>query len=618
MIKFIKILKKIQGDDTDSRDEDLKRLLLKQRDSNQKDLLPSAIKITQGAKEKAFLFGPEVEKIGESAYEWYGFLLGNIGDTQHIVREIILAQDQDVSGGHVRVEGVNVARANQEVKEINKARGKNYQIIGWTHSHADIAPYPSNTDDNNNYTVLNSVSLNTEVATPRSLDLIEGKLSHQVLEDRLLVKGEDITDGYIEYLLKDDAAAIGLLNKYCISFDGKDPKHVALELLNDLLEISKFDIKEPKIAGFCYSIIFNNKRSEPYAEMAVIEESRLSKSNRKYNAKLPLITISVEDDISFNVEELNTEIDKKIKFPRKSKTISKKSITPSTVDIRKNIVNPTATSNERPKVTVDRERIEENINRLFAEKVIQYTFTHNNMYSKYMRTVISKVIIDKKNLVDAIRCSGYIETGLNTLPIFQGTVVDSIKSVIDKDIETEKEREDVFNFMFEFTKGDIVERNRLIEKYVPKFLGVDDNIINFARESLRYAESYKPNDKYSTWMSIVLKEFVKHDGITLEESISIVGKADTNHHDIWKNMGVKIYNTILTYDETKKIQKKIIDGKYDEDALEFITFFNDPSTRNEAVEIYSATIAQRAAKDEEVDIKRLIGVKDGSKDQRKE
>ena len=618
--------KKIQVSNTDLRDGDLERLLLRQRNSNQKDLLPSSIRITQGAKEKAFSIGPAVKRIGNSAYEWYGFLLGNIEDSQHIIREIILAQDQDVSGGHVQVEGVNVARANQEVKEINKARGKNYQIIGWTHSHADFGTNPSNTDDNNNYTVLNSVSLNTEVATPRSLELIEGKLSHQVLEDRLLVRGEDITDGHIEYLLKDDDAAIGLLNKYGISFDGKNPKQVALELLNELLTVSKFDIKEPKIAGFCYSIVVNNKRSDPYSEMAIIEESRISRNKRKYSAKLPLVTVSVDDDISFTIEELDAEINKKIKFPKSflhQLTNYKKGYTQQVVDTKRGgVVDISVTSNEQPKKDiVDKETIQKDINRLFAEKAIGYIYHYQYMnckYSRFMEDVLRRVIIDRKNLVDAIRDVGYPEKDTNIVPPrIWGSVFDSIASVIDKDIKTDKEKQEVFNFMFEFFTGDLEERSMLIEKYVPRFLGIDDNVIKFARESLRYAESSKPNDKYSTWMSMVLKEFVKHDGITLEESVSIVGKTEDNH-DIWDNKGRKIFNTILTYDESKKIQKKLIDGKYDEAALEFVTFFNDPSTRNEAVEIYSASIAQRAAKDEEVDIKRLIGARDGSKDQRKE
>jgi len=615
--------KKIQVSNTDLRDGDLERLLLRQRNSNQKDLLPSSIRITQGAKEKAFSIGPAVKRIGNSAYEWYGFLLGNIEDSQHIIREIILAQDQDVSGGHVQVEGVNVARANQEVKEINKVRGKNYQIIGWTHNHANFSTFHSGTDDNNHLAVLNSVSLNTEKGLQRRFALIERNAKQKLLDDRIVVNGEEITDGSIEYLLNDENAAIELLKKYGVSLDGNNPRKLALELLNDILKVSRVDINEPKIYGFAYSIVFNNKGDNPHSEIAIIEEEVFTKKKKVSSKEIPLSVVEIPDDIEINLEDIQSEIKNKIKFPVIHKPVTRE-VTITYEDFVPTEVGTQPTRNKRfkkydkPKKEARKKISYRELSNMFARDLLEYLDNYSRTdcrFSRYVEDIVDKMIVEGKSLTDCIKSLGVADVDeYGRKPDFEKSILELITNGAYADIKEDKEnRKKVIRFMLDFVNSNRTEeKSDVIGEYVPIILGVDNNLIDFCRRSLSYAINPKRGSKYNVWVSLVLKNFAEKDR-TLEESIALVGKLQDNE-TIVKDRTLDYWAIKIDYGQLKKIRSKIYLGKYEGSTLEFMIAFNDPNTRDAALRDYSDKILDDLSKEEKREIDDLIKDKEKKPD----
>jgi len=589
----------------------------------QEEIVPSVIRISPKAKEKALLLGPEVEKIGESAYEWYGFLLGNIEDSQHIIREIILAQDQDVSGGHVQVEGVNVARANQEVKEINKVRGKNYQIIGWTHNHANFSTFHSGTDDNNHLAVLNSVSLNTEKGLQRRFALIERNAKQKLLDDRIVVNGEEITDGSIEYLLNDENAAIELLKKYGVSLDGNNPRKLALELLNDILKVSRVDINEPKIYGFAYSIVFNNKGDNPHSEIAIIEEEVFTKKKKVSSKEIPLSVVEIPDDIEINLEDIQSEIKNKIKFPVIHKPVTRE-VTITYEDFVPTEVGTQPTRNKRfkkydkPKKEARKKISYRELSNMFARDLLEYLDNYSRTdcrFSRYVEDIVDKMIVEGKSLTDCIKSLGVADVDeYGRKPDFEKSILELITNGAYADIKEDKEnRKKVIRFMLDFVNSNRTEeKSDVIGEYVPIILGVDNNLIDFCRRSLSYAINPKRGSKYNVWVSLVLKNFAEKDR-TLEESIALVGKLQDNE-TIVKDRTLDYWAIKIDYGQLKKIRSKIYLGKYEGSTLEFMIAFNDPNTRDAALRDYSDKILDDLSKEEKREIDDLIKDKEKKPD----
>ncbi|MBU0461713.1 MAG: hypothetical protein KJ574_03950 [Nanoarchaeota archaeon] len=289
-----------------------------------KSQVPLVIPITKGAREKARLLGPLVEQVGKEPFEWYGFTLGDTGDEKAMIRDVLLTDKQEVQNGFVSVKGEKVAKASIEVQKMNQERGTDYQIVGWTHNHADFGTTPSHTDEENHRTVLNSVSLNTERYQRIPLKLIETDLETKIEGDSVMMTGQNAEDATLQYTFPKEEAVQALLEKYGIRHPDAKQKAFALRLLQDLLEAAKLDILETKITGFCYSIVVNNKGDEPHGQIIAVEENAITGGKKYMVKKAPLKIIEVDDDIEVSEEQLVKEIKERIVFPaRLPRLISK-------------------------------------------------------------------------------------------------------------------------------------------------------------------------------------------------------------------------------------------------------------------------------------------------------
>jgi len=166
--------------------------------------VPQQIKITKNALEKAFRFGPLVEKKVGRTDEWIGFIVGSRNDSEPIIRDVILGQNQVTSGAHCKIDGGSVGAATEEVKQLSGERNEEYYVIGWIHSHAEFGTFHSLTDDRNSMVTLNSVSLNTETVSYYPSKLIDSTPSAEVEEDAVVVKSHSPTDVLYEFHIDDE------------------------------------------------------------------------------------------------------------------------------------------------------------------------------------------------------------------------------------------------------------------------------------------------------------------------------------------------------------------------------------------------------------------------------
>ncbi|KYK25917.1 hypothetical protein AYK26_01410 [Euryarchaeota archaeon SM23-78] len=612
---------------------ELEELLQTSQAKNQEEsiIIPVEIPITTKALEKAQAYGPLVKEIGRQAYEWYGFIAGKKDDEQNIVRDLILAKDQDVSSAFVKVEGAKVALATREVEQINKNKQKNYQILGWIHNHADFGTFHSGTDDNNIYTVLNSVSLNTEKPTKKALNLIESTAEKKILEDKIVINGKDQEDAVIEYLLQDNEAAISLLKKYGIKPDGKDPKKLALALLNDLIGLSKFEVKETKMIGYCYSIVVNNNASEPYGEIAVLEEDVISGKKKQYKSKVPVKVIEVPDDITFTEEELRKEIKAKIDFPnwlqRTFRGGRKQNwqygydygydytygtpvghpvyTTPTTIGHGRRVHYSTAVGTEaEEEKTKGKKPSLKKITHVFTRKAIEYLNDYeytSNKFAGFLDKVLCNIFTKESGLEKAIKEAGQlVPDEYATLPKLKKLISNRITNNIYKDLKKTND-EKAIRFMTDFIiAGAAHEQNQTLLKYISILNGINPLVIDFADEIVEYADDYQVHSNYRSWSGKVLNQLLKNKDFTLEQAIISAGQLGANDKLIGTG-GTVIYDGDKLF-----IKSKIYVGEYDQSTLEFMKGFINPKTREKALMSYVNKVISAHTEKEEQELEELL------------
>lgn len=296
---------------------DIDRLLaraMRKKQEQVQDVIPKEIKIAKNARLKSSpTLGKIVAEEGGSPYEWYSLMVARKNDPEYIVRDIVLPANQDVSGGHVQVNGAEILKVNERLRSST-----DLYVVGWMHNHAEFSTFHSGTDKANMELVLNSVSLNTEKSVHKNFELFLSKPEFKLEHGRLSVAGKELEDVVLEYSLKHPEKIEEMLQRFGIQLNGRLAPEVALELLKELLSASELETKEPRIAGFAFSIVVNNEDSTPYTEIAVIEEDMLTKKKRTYNKeRVPLTVVEVPDDITIDMNALRKEVKANINLPER-------------------------------------------------------------------------------------------------------------------------------------------------------------------------------------------------------------------------------------------------------------------------------------------------------------
>ncbi len=298
--------------DSGIEDDDLASLLSGPEEEEEEYSIPQSIRITKGALAKANAFARLAKKVGGRGYEWYGFPLGMKDSDDDLIVDIFLARNQRVSGSDVEIEGADVISAAEEFMP------KGYKALGWTHCHGDHHTFHSGTDDENIYTVLNTVSLETRKQYHSKIGVFSGGIETRIQGNngdlRLTRMGNKKTDGMVEYQLQDEEKIRQLLEDAGIEVKD-NAKELGYSLLKGLLENANMDIKQARLIGTACSIVVNAANERPYTELAYLEEDIITGERRQYKKVVPLEIIEVENDLTFTDESLISEIKEKIQFP---------------------------------------------------------------------------------------------------------------------------------------------------------------------------------------------------------------------------------------------------------------------------------------------------------------
>ena len=116
--------------------------------------LPTEIKMTTYAKEKAYTVNKLIREICGSSLEWYGFTLADKSDPEIII-DIGLGKNAANQAGYTKIEP-------RDIDDFLRAKPENTIINGWIHSHGNLGFHQfSGTDDRNHKTVLDFVAGST-------------------------------------------------------------------------------------------------------------------------------------------------------------------------------------------------------------------------------------------------------------------------------------------------------------------------------------------------------------------------------------------------------------------------------------------------------------------------
>ena len=300
-------------------DNDLDALLDQEEPQQKKqsflDLLPSKIRITEGAYDIADRIGPIVKELTSRDLEWSAVLLADKGDTEYTIRDIFLQQGQKIDHGNVVINGDDIAKANAAVGEANKQRNLNRYIIGWIHGHGLAALIPSGTDKENFITVMNSTTLNTEQRMLIPFNLIESEQKKKWNESTLTFTGEAIEDGSIECIAPSVQTLEQIAQEHALQGRNLKPN-----LIRRIIEETKLNLYQPVAVGFCYFVIMNNRHDEPYASLGILQENVFSKEKSyKLVKRGDLEIVTAENDVVISTRLLKKMVKAATGMPRKKR-----------------------------------------------------------------------------------------------------------------------------------------------------------------------------------------------------------------------------------------------------------------------------------------------------------
>lgn len=253
--------------------------------------LPAKVRIGEGALEKAYMVCDLVRHVHRRPGEWYGFMVAPKSEPE-VVRDILIGYQRSTTG-HTKIEGDAIGRA---VEVLKKAKGGEWVINGWIHSHGGTGVFFSGMDDNNNWDVLNSVYHNTAKIHQMPYRLIEGRrtIGYDRGTGLLKISGTFDTDPVIEIPL-------GAASK-------SERRHLRRAL-------EKIKVSQAVKAGWSYAIVVNDK-SENKGHINYTEE-RLMEGKRELthsDADVEIVE-GAEYKLNTNKNALKREVEAKIRDP---------------------------------------------------------------------------------------------------------------------------------------------------------------------------------------------------------------------------------------------------------------------------------------------------------------
>jgi hypothetical protein len=250
--------------------------------------------------------------------ELYGFLLSPLDLNDGIVRKVILAQDQVVSGSSASLDPLAAANTKSEIETLG------YKAIGFWHSHGRHNVFHSGIDDENMDNHYMTLALNNEekIATPRKnsryINFSDGKIVYEVngLEFSITLENPQKTNelgflsgDYIRLSEEIDIAA-------CLTRDFRlllKEENVLFNLGNiQKLEIKKLAEQNSQTLGVAYSIVVNDN-GQQYGEMTANRWCSSCEKQERRTYKDTDIKIVEEGNEFYTEDELKRDISQRVK-----------------------------------------------------------------------------------------------------------------------------------------------------------------------------------------------------------------------------------------------------------------------------------------------------------------
>jgi hypothetical protein len=231
--------------------------------------LPRNIMMATYARAKAFKINELVRTIFEDSFEWYGFTLADAENPELIIDIGLPKNDQNLLD--------YTTIGPQRILEFQESLSADILINGWIHSHGKLQfKHFSNTDENNNLTVL---------------DFVSSRIRKPVAKKEIVIQE-------LVCLVKDQ-------------FTDKDLAKGSVSLITDK-PITEALIMETVYGSFCYSIIVGD---EGWHEQEILCKERgiLSGHTVTDRIKAKITTVDTGRELShFDLQVLAGEVEKKI------------------------------------------------------------------------------------------------------------------------------------------------------------------------------------------------------------------------------------------------------------------------------------------------------------------
>jgi hypothetical protein len=211
----------------------------------------TTFQITRGAYRKAHLLAKIVSRIAGGGMECYGYQLKPADALDDTVRDVYFAPGQDNQAAYVSVTPEGVYQAGQE------AAARNYELLGWWHSHGSFGTFHSGTDVNNFEVILHSIAPQTMFRKEEPVFVREGDT---LLVDNYSIRGVGANPSKIIKKVERDPFAYSMVvndhneqylecrtkihNPDTGEFDLQDPTHPRLTVVDDPNDPTRLDVAD--------------------------------------------------------------------------------------------------------------------------------------------------------------------------------------------------------------------------------------------------------------------------------------------------------------------------------------------------------------------------------------
>ncbi len=283
------------------------------------DILPLPLKVTHRNLELGYLIGPITEDVGDRAFEVGGFFTMDQADPAYALTDFIIPRDLPVAPGAILI-AEHYPETSAELQDLNKQNGTKRRLSAMFHIHPMLnsaGMFHSGDDDRGLASLLNKMAVTNRIVQESPYALIQSRIRSEYGPDRLVLRGDELSDAIVRFVYPNDLMFFDLLRQYGLQPDPADFKKA--EFLGKLLETVGHETAEPRIVRFATSFVFENDRKGPYVKMRIEEQHALTGTKKYFQIVNPELEVLAEGINLPTEDEVVALVKERVKFPPKPK-----------------------------------------------------------------------------------------------------------------------------------------------------------------------------------------------------------------------------------------------------------------------------------------------------------